>query len=233
MTEAVSEFYRELTEQEFAAFEDTYEQTWRDYSMPERQYSRVVAGELETWRKGDDVPPYRVALECLQSLPIENPALLDVGASSGYYSEVLSARGYQCDYTGLDYSEHYQKLARRLYPGIKFDVGDARKLPYPDASFDVVLHGACIMHVKEHAQVVNEAARVAKKYVIFHRTPIQEQRGTICFRKEAYGLACVEWQFAPDYMLGLFEQAGLKVLSHTDVFLHEDGYGHRSYVLSK
>src|SRR5688572_10950142 len=160
MTTGISEAYRELTQAELDIFEETYESAWKDEAMPERQYRRVVADELQRLRVGEEILPYKVALDCLKGLPaMDNPTLLDVGASSGYYSEVLKIAGFPCRYTGCDYSEHFQRIAQKLYPGVAFDVADARKLPYPDSSYDIVLHGAAIMHIREYPCAIAEAAR--------------------------------------------------------------------------
>lgn len=234
MSQGISEAYRELNAEEIRIFGATYDAAWKDATMPERQYRRVVADEMVRFRAGEDILPYRVALECVRSLPsMDNPTVLDVGASSGYYSEVFQVGKFQCRYTGIDYSEHFKTVAQKIYPGIKFDVGDAASLPYASETFDIVLHGACLMHVRDYAKAISEAARVARKYVIFHRTPIEEKRGTVAYAKEAYGLPCMEYHFSPKELMELFARNGLGVTTSIDLFLTEDGYGHRSYVCEK
>ncbi|HEY0492907.1 MAG TPA: bifunctional demethylmenaquinone methyltransferase/2-methoxy-6-polyprenyl-1,4-benzoquinol methylase UbiE [Candidatus Dormibacteraeota bacterium] len=42
---------------------------------------------------------------------------------------------------GIDFSERMLEIARRLEPGIEFDLGDASNLPYPDGSVAAVTIG--------------------------------------------------------------------------------------------
>lgn len=234
MSNGISEGYRELNAEELAIFADTYESAWKDPAMPERQYRLVVADELVKFRAGEDILPYRVALEALRQLPeMDNPSVLDVGAASGYYSEVFKIGKFRCEYTGLDYSESFKTIAQRLYPGIAFDVADACKLPYPDSTFDVTFHGACIMHVRNYEKAISEAVRVSKKYVIFHRTPIEDKRDTVFYAKDAYSVPCLEIHLSPKELFSIFERVGLKVIGEIDLFLTEEGYGHRTYICEK
>ncbi len=234
MTAAISDNYRELTAEELDIFQETYDAGWKDPAMPERQYRRVVADELQRFRVGEEILPYRVALDCLRMLPpMEVPSLLDVGASSGYYAEVLKIGGFNCRYTAVDFSPAFKEIAERLYHGIRFDVADACSLPYTSGQFDIVLHGAAIMHIRDYRKAISEAARVSNRYVIFHRTSIQEGQPTRFYAKEAYGVPCLEIWYSPDELLNIFAEVGLKVIGQIDLFTTESGYGHRSYVLEK
>src|SRR5688572_7111386 len=234
MTTGISEAYRELTQAELDIFEETYESAWKDPAMPERQYRRVVADELQRMRVGEEILPYKVALDCLRMLPaMESPSLLDVGASSGYYSEVLKIGGFDCQYTACDYSPSFQEIAKRLYPGIRFDVADARALPYETGSYEIVLHGAVVMHLRAYRKAIAEAARVSKRYVILHRTAIEEIIGTTFYAKEAYSQPTLEVHLDPKELQGIFDEVGLKVIGSIDLFMTDTGYGHRSYVLEK
>jgi SAM-dependent methyltransferase len=47
-------------------------------------------------------------------------------------------------------------------PSDAFEVGDARALPYPDASFDLACAVTVLSHVPTRAQVLQELARVTK-----------------------------------------------------------------------
>lgn len=75
------------------------------------------------------------------------------------------------DYYGVDISKEVVKLARKNFHGrIKpdhFKIGDIRKLPFKDYSFDVVFSFGTIEHIRENQQAVNEAYRVLKKEGIF------------------------------------------------------------------
>src|SRR5689334_17728184 len=60
--------------------------------------------------------------------------LLDVATGAGYVAGAAAARGANA--TGLDFSAQQIELARRHYPGVTFEVGEADNLPFADASFD-------------------------------------------------------------------------------------------------
>ncbi len=92
----VSRSYREITRAEALEFRSRYSNAWEDPLIPKRQYERIVKGELEAYLLGKAVLPYDVLMKCLWDLPIRNPRLLDVGASSGYYREVFNIAKYEC-----------------------------------------------------------------------------------------------------------------------------------------
>src|SRR5919202_6385375 len=73
--------------------------------------------------------------------------VLDVATGSG--NTAISAACRFCDVTGIDYVpeliEHARKRADVEGLEITFNVGDAEDLPYPDASFDVVLSTLGVM----------------------------------------------------------------------------------------
>lgn len=202
---------------------------WLDATMPERQYQSCVARELKEFREGKPVLPYTAVVNCLKRLPkMEHPTLLDVGASSGFYSEVLKIAGFNCCYVALNFSPAFKTLAERLYPGIDFRLGDARELPFADDSFDIVLSGCCLLHIAEYEAVILETARVASRYVIFSKTPVHA-KPTEFFEKHLYGLPhCLEIRFNEEELMGLFERYGLRLI-HTE----PAGTGHKTFLLRK
>ncbi len=81
------------------------------------------------------------------------------------------------------------------------------------------------MHELEYPKAISEAARVAKDYVIFHRTPIAQK--TSYFIKHGYDLEMIEVAFAEQELFDLFHDVGLKLRSFADMGKM------RSYVLEK
>lgn len=228
---AISTNYRPLTPDELPRVAAECAEAWKSAEIPRRQYEAAVRPELETWKRGGLVAPYDALIRCLKQMP-DVARMLDVGASSGYYRDVIRHAGYPIRYTGIDFSPEFQRLAQALYPDIDFDIGDARDLPYHDEYFPLVLNSAVIMHSLEYAQVIKETARVASQFVIFHRTPILHRQPTSFFQKEAYGVPCIEIHFNERELLDLFYGNGLRLMYYTDVFNQGD-FGHRSYVLKK
>jgi 2-polyprenyl-3-methyl-5-hydroxy-6-metoxy-1,4-benzoquinol methylase len=97
-------------------------------------------------------------LNMLDSLPIGNGAkVLDVSCGKGALVSELIRRGFDARGTRFD---------RGLPPieGVPIDEGVdlVRGLPYPDASFDVVILTDVIEHLEPHMAVVASLARVIK-----------------------------------------------------------------------
>jgi len=85
--------------------------------------------------------------------------LLDVATGPGYVAAEAARRG--ADAIGVDISEDMAAEARRRFPGIKVEIGDAEKLRFTDASFDSVVC-AFGMHFPRPGRAVAEAWRVLR-----------------------------------------------------------------------
>jgi SAM-dependent methyltransferase len=84
--------------------------------------------------------------------------LLDVACGPGFVSEAAAARGAQP--IGVDVAAAMVVRARRRCPGLTFIEGDAQRLPFPDASFDVVTMNFGILHLSRPETALAEARRV-------------------------------------------------------------------------
>lgn len=129
-------------------------------AAPKGSWPEAVAGEMEkhyspgrTWES--------MARGLSQLLALGD--VLDVGSGDGTVAALIAPHAASC--TCLDVSERMAAAARaRLssLSNVRVTVGDAEALPFPDASFDVVLFLnmlACLPH-PERALV--EAARVLR-----------------------------------------------------------------------
>lgn len=224
----VSSNYRKLTVKQVMNVAPRLQNAWKNAEIPRLQRS-LVAGELEQYRRGEQIAPFDALHAVLRHISVADvvPTLLDVGASSGHYKEVLQLRGFDCIYRAADYSENFKKLAEFLYHDIEFDVCDAINLPYLDESFDIVLSSGCILHVLDYGEAISEAVRVAKKYVIFHRTPVAGR--TTYFEKLAYGVPCLEIHFSQDELFEIFD--GLNLDFVTSVVIA--GTNQKTYLFEK
>jgi len=90
--------------------------------------------------------------------------VLDVATGSGN-TAISAARRYG-DVTGLDYVPRLieQAKERAAAEGMKiaFEVGDAENLPYPDASYDVVLSTVGVMFAPDQEKTAGELLRVTR-----------------------------------------------------------------------
>lgn len=203
--------YVEVTREEI---EEELANSWKDSKVPQIQFDTYTKEQLENYRRGLSVEPYDVLVRILKDngLDGKRKRMLEVGCSTGYYSEVLKIKAINSAYSGCDYSESFIEFATRLYPGIDFQVQDACSLTYPDGSFDIVISGCCLLHIMNYEKAIEETARIAKEYVVFHRTPVLHKKDTSYYIKTAYGVKMFEIHFNERELLKLFDKNNLKVI---------------------
>lgn len=219
---AVSTEYKEIDPHGAADLTRALRDSWRDADLPQRQ-RQIVERELANYREGRSVPVFDALVDILKSNlgDTDGARLLEIGCSSGYYSEALALKGLRLAYEGCDYSESFIELARRLYPGLPFSVQDAIDLKFPDRSFDIVVSGGCLLHIPEYERAIAEAARVARRWVVFHRTPVVHLRGPITYTKKAYGVETLEIHFNEQLLLRSFARHGMRLV---DANTHSIGW---------
>jgi len=90
----------------------------------------------------------------------EGSQVLDLCCGTGLVTAAASCRGAVP--TGLDFSSAMLAEARRAYPHLRFDEGEAEALPYPDLSFDAVVANLGIHHIPRPDKAIGEALRVLR-----------------------------------------------------------------------
>ncbi|GJM17014.1 MAG: hypothetical protein DHS20C13_23410 [Thermodesulfobacteriota bacterium] len=83
--------------------------------------------------------------------------ILEVGVGRGRMVKILRDNGVDAEFHGVDITENAKQS------GTIALIGDARKLPYDDNTFDLVYSLGVIEHFPETHLAVAEHARVAKK----------------------------------------------------------------------
>jgi SAM-dependent methyltransferase len=86
--------------------------------------------------------------------------LLDVACGPGYVAEAARTRG--AIPIGVDISPEMVRIARGRNPEIDFRVGDALRLDFAPAQFDVVVSNFGMIHVPDFAGAFAEARRVLR-----------------------------------------------------------------------
>jgi SAM-dependent methyltransferase len=125
----------------------------------------------DTWASGDAYEPYvgrwsrLVAREFVGWLGV--PAggeWLDVGCGTGALTAAIVEIAAPAYVTGIDPSEGYAGFAREKVRDarVRFEVGDARALPYEAGAFDCVVSGLVLNFVPGPEQAIAEMARVGK-----------------------------------------------------------------------
>jgi SAM-dependent methyltransferase len=105
-------------------------------------------------------PVYDDLIAALQ--PREGDAFLDVATGTGEVA--LRAARAGAEVTALDIAPRLLELARAKTGAgaIRFDLGDARSLPYGDSSFDTVASSFGIVFAPDQETVAGELARVTR-----------------------------------------------------------------------
>jgi hypothetical protein len=74
-----------------------------------------------------------------------------------------------------------------------------------------VFNGVSLMHIIDYQAAIDEAARVAAGYCIFHTVPVFHNYRTIFLQKYAYGAPVVEVIFSKQELLEFCRDAGLRL----------------------
>ncbi len=199
----------------------------RTVARQERAYRGLIAA----MNRGEPRIDFKVAAEAIAATGIANPSVIEVGCGSGYYSEVLAALLPRAiNYRGIDYSQAMVDRARTHYPSRVFEVADATRLPYAERTFDIVFNGVSLMHIIDYQAAIREAARVAKRYCLFHGVPVFLDHGTIFLTKYAYGAPVVEIIFGKRELMTLCADAGLHLEREWPAIPYDvfDATGHHS-----
>lgn len=103
--------------------------------------------------------------------------ILDAGCGGGFLSNFLAEQGFRV--TGMDLATDSLEVARRhdRTRKVVYLPGDVYKIPFPDASFDVVTAMDLLEHVEEPERAIAEFARVLRPggqlfFHTFNRNPL-------------------------------------------------------------
>lgn len=129
----------------------------------------VKERQQQTWSAGDYTrignPLLLMGEKLCEAVDVRSgQKVLDVATGSG--NTALSAARRFCATTGIDYVPALVEQARQRAAAeglaVAFEVGDAENLPYPDASFDVVLSTLGVMFAPNQERAASELLRVCR-----------------------------------------------------------------------
>jgi SAM-dependent methyltransferase len=96
--------------------------------------------------------------------PKAGERVLDAATGTGAAAILAARRG--AEVVGMDLAPALIETARERVAeegvSVELDVGDAEEMPYPDASFDVVISTCGVMFAPDHAAVASELGRVTR-----------------------------------------------------------------------
>jgi 2-polyprenyl-6-hydroxyphenyl methylase / 3-demethylubiquinone-9 3-methyltransferase len=145
----------------------------RDRNIDNKWYGELGA----RWYEADDTPIALLRAEARHRNPWlageiarvfgGSARVLDLGCGAGFLANELAALGHAV--TGLDPTAENLDVARAYdrTGRVEYLCGDARDLPFPPNSFDVVCAMDLLEHVDDPARVIAEAARVLRPGGLF------------------------------------------------------------------
>lgn len=110
----------------------------------------------------------RTFVEHAPSLGVSEGHALDIGTGPGVIPIMLAARVPRLRLTGVDLSEPMLQKARTAAEEagaadrLDFRLGDAKSLPFPERSFDLVLCNSLLHHLPDPLALFNEISRVSR-----------------------------------------------------------------------
>jgi len=99
----------------------------------------------------------------------ENPTCLDVACGTGVSTfELMKACGNKGKFYGIDISRNMIEAAKNIAPerglgNVEFMLGDAERIDFPDASFDLVLCNMSLHFFPDKPKALAEMCRVLKR----------------------------------------------------------------------
>jgi ubiquinone/menaquinone biosynthesis C-methylase UbiE len=137
------------------------------------QFDRL-APRWDAMRDPEHLASFERALEAVEGVPAR---ALDLGTGTGAGAFAVARRWPQTEVIGVDLSEGMLEQARRNTPPelagrVRFEVGDASRLPYPDGSFELVALANMVPFFDELARVVAPGGWVVFAFSAGPETPI-------------------------------------------------------------
>jgi len=123
----------------------------------------AVAAGYDAWFEtalGATVDRFEKALVTRLAAPCPGEAALDVGTGTGHYAAFLAELGLRV--TGVDPSREMLAVGRERGTPVDWRQADAIALPFPDASFDLVLSVTMLEFVADPAAALAEMFRVVR-----------------------------------------------------------------------
>ncbi len=134
----------------------------REWARPEEVFSRR-ASFYATSKVHDDQGTLAWLVELAR--PKESDLVLDVGTGTGHTAMALAPLVRQVE--AIDLTEEMLEEGRGLcrqrgISNVRFDIGDAMALPFPDGSFDIVTCRRAAHHFRDVRRALGEMARVLR-----------------------------------------------------------------------
>lgn len=147
---------------------------WRIFRPVVRWQFDRLAPVWAQMRSDDAFDSFKVALDALSASPRRT---LDLGTGTGQAAFVIAERFPETEIVGVDLSPEMLAQAQSAMPEqvadrVRFELGDASKLPYGDGAFDLVTLANMIPFFDELARVTAPGGSVVFSFSGGAETPI-------------------------------------------------------------
>ncbi|MDQ2980990.1 MAG: methyltransferase domain-containing protein [Actinomycetota bacterium] len=147
---------------------------WRAFRWLLRLQFDRLAPRWDTMRDPAHLNSFELALEGVEGSPRR---ALDLGTGTGAAAFAVARRFPEAQVTGADLSAEMLVEARRKTPPelaerVRFEQADAARLPYGDASFELVTLANMIPFFDELARVLSPGGRALFSFSVGPETPI-------------------------------------------------------------
>ena len=144
---------------------------WRLFRGPIRRQFDRLAPRWESIRGPDFLAPLEAALD---RLPAPPQSVLDIGTGTGAAARLAGERYPEADVVGVDVAERMVDEARRLTdsPRVTYKAADSERLPFDDASFDLVTLNNMIPFFGELSRVTAPGGHLVVAFTGGSGTPI-------------------------------------------------------------
>jgi ubiquinone/menaquinone biosynthesis C-methylase UbiE len=129
------------------------------------------------------------------------PRVLDLGCGTGDSIDLFRALESRVEWTGADI-EHSPEVAQRTRTDARFVTFDGQRLPFGDASFDLVYCKQVLEHVRHPGPLLAEVARVLAPNGWFAGSTSHLE----AFHSRSY------WNYTPYGLAELLADAGLELV---------------------
>jgi ubiquinone/menaquinone biosynthesis C-methylase UbiE len=147
---------------------------WRVLRRPLASMFDRLAPKWNRILQADHLAPLDAALDALTEAPRR---VLDLGTGTGAAAVAVAHRWPEAEVVGVDVAEQMIETARQDLPAeldgrVRFEVGDAARLSFPDGAFDLVTLANAIPFFDELARVVAPGGSVVFAFSGGAGTPI-------------------------------------------------------------
>jgi ubiquinone/menaquinone biosynthesis C-methylase UbiE len=157
-----------------------------------------LAAVLET--RGADLQQRAMRHAFLADITIAAQSrVLEVGCGTGVLTRILARWPEVAEVVGVDLSAALLSKARELaadLPNVTFQEANGRALPFPDASFDIVVFDSALSHIPGPERALGEAFRVLRPLGSMAAFDGDYATPTVALGEDDPLQACVETTFA-------------------------------------